>query len=83
MRHIPDLRKNFLSLGALEAQECKFTGANRGVKVTKGSMIILKGERTMNLYKMIGSVNVSDSSAIMEKKDTTRLWHMHLRHMSE
>ena len=42
--HIPNLRKSLLSLGALEAQECKFLGAHRGIKVTKGSMMILKGE---------------------------------------
>jgi len=31
-------------LGALEAQGYKFSGADGGIKVTKGSMMILKGE---------------------------------------
>ena len=56
VRYVLDLRKNILSLGALEAQWCKFSGADRGVKVTKGFMIILKGERTVNLYKMSGAL---------------------------
>jgi len=46
-------------------------------------MTILKGERTTNLYKMTRSIIVGDASAATEKEDTTRLWHMHLRHMSE
>ena len=62
VRHVPDLRKNILSLGALNAQECKFSGADGGVKVTKCSMIILKIERTTNLYKIIESVIVVDTT---------------------
>ena len=46
-------------------------------------MTILKEERTTNLYKLIGSVIVGDTSAATEKAYTTRLWHMRLRHMSE
>jgi len=80
--HIPDLRKNLLSLGALEAQGCKFSGADGGIKVTKGSMIILKGERTGNLHKTIGSIIISEASATTEK-ETTRLGYMRVEHMSE
>jgi len=82
VRHILDLKKNLLSLGALNAQECKFLGADGGIKVTKGSMIILIREWTANLYKMIRSVIFCDASATTEK-DTTKLWHKSLRHMSE
>ena len=44
VRHILDLKKNLLSLGDLEARGYKFSGANGGIKVTRGSMMILKGE---------------------------------------
>jgi len=70
-------------LRALEARGYKFSGANGAIKVTKGSMTILKGERTANLYKLIGSIIIGDASAATEKKDTIRLWHMCLGHMSE
>ena len=46
-------------------------------------MTILKGERTINLYKLIGSIVIGDTSAVTEKEDTTRLWRMRLGHMSE
>ena len=51
VRHVPDLKKNLLSLGALEARGYKFFSADGGIKVTRGSMIIFKGERMTNLYK--------------------------------
>ena len=82
VRHIPDLKKNLLSFGALKAQRCMFSSADRGIKVTKGSMTILKGERSTNLYKMIESIIVGDASAATEKEDTIRLWHICLGHMS-
>ena len=83
VRHVPDLKKNLLSLGALEVRGYKFSGTDGATKVTKGSMMILKGERTTNLYKLIGSFIIGDTSATNEKEDTTRLWHMRLGHMSE
>ena len=42
VHHALDLRKNLLSLGDLEAQRCKFSGADGGIEVTKGYMIIFK-----------------------------------------
>ena len=73
VRHVSDLKKNLLSLGALEARGYKFSSVDGGIKVTKGSMMILKGERTVNLYKLIGSIIVGDTSVVTEKKDTTKL----------
>jgi len=80
VQHVPDL-KNLLLLGALKARGYKFSGADGVIKITKGSMTILKGEQTTNLYKLTGNIIISDASAATE--DTTRLWHMCLRHMSE
>ena len=44
VRHVSDLKKNLLSLGALKARGYKLSGADGEIKVTKGPMIILKGE---------------------------------------
>ena len=82
MRHIPDLRKTLLLLGALKVQGYKFSGTNGVLKVIKGSMMVLKAEHTTNLYNVIISVVIGDASVATEK-DITRLWHMRLGHMSE
>jgi len=81
VRQVLDPRKNLLSLGALEAQGYKFSGADGVLKVTKGFMMVLKEERTMNLYKVITSVMIGD--AFVATKDTSRLWYIRLEHMSE
>jgi len=45
--------------------------------------MISKGEWTTNLYKLTRSMIVGDASTAMEKKDTTRFWHMRFEHMSK
>ena len=82
VRHILDLKKNLLSLGVLKARGYKFSGADRGIKVIRGSMTILKGKRTSNLYMLTVSIIIGDALAAIEKEDI-RLWHMRLGHMSE
>ena len=42
--------KNFISVGALDAQGLEFTGRDGVLKVVKGSMVVLKGVRRNNLY---------------------------------
>jgi len=83
VRHVPDLRKKFLLWGALEAQWYKFSGTNEVLKVTKGSMTILKAERTVNLHKVIESVVIGDAFVATKKENIVRIWHMRFGHMSE
>ena len=44
VRHVPVMRKNLFSLGALKAQGYKISGMDGVLKVTKGSMMVLKVE---------------------------------------
>jgi len=53
--HIRPEEKSSL-VGALEAQRYKFSGTDGALKITKGSMMVLKSERTANLYNVIGSL---------------------------
>ena len=71
VRHIPNLKKNLLSLRALEARWHKFSGADSRIKVIKGSMAILEGKQTSNLYKLIKSI-INGDAAVIEKEDTKR-----------
>jgi len=67
----------------LEALGYKFSGADGCIKVTKGSMMILKGERATNLCKLKEDIIFGDASSVTEKEDTTKLWHMRLGYVSE
>jgi len=64
MRYVSDLRKNLLSFRVLEGQEYKSSSTDGALKISKGSMTVLKTERTINLYKVIGSVVIGDASII-------------------
>jgi len=73
-------KEEFSLVRSFGARGYKFSGADGGIKVIKGSIMILKGEQTTNLYKLIGSIIVGDATTAIEKEDTSRLWHMHLEH---
>ncbi|KAK2970265.1 hypothetical protein RJ640_000824 [Escallonia rubra] len=58
VRHVPELRKNLISLGTLDSNDYRYRA---GSTVT--------------------GTSAASSSDI--DSDTTKLWHMRLRHMSE
>ena len=86
VRHILDLKKNLISLGTLDSQGCKYCTEGGVLRVCKGSLIVIKGKLVNGLYLLQGSTIVGVavvSSSLDHDLDTTRLWHMHLRHTSE
>jgi hypothetical protein len=86
VRHIPDLKKNLISLGTLDSLGYNYTGEGGVIRVSKGSLVIMKGNKDDGLYFLQGST-VTGSAAVSSSddpdSDTTRLWHMRLGHMSE
>jgi len=50
VRHVPDLKRNLISLGTLESKGCKYSAEGEVLKVSKGSRILLKGLRHGSLY---------------------------------
>ena len=84
VRHVPELRKSLVSLGSLDASGCTFTGANGILKVKKGALVVMKGEKTGSLYKLIGKTVTGDVAVSSSSDDdATLLWHARLGHMSE
>jgi hypothetical protein len=81
VRHDPDLRKNLISIGTLASEGCISIFGYKVWKVTKGSLVITKGEKVGTLYLRTSNTDSSISLASMGV-DTT-LWHHRLGHMSE
>ncbi|KAL8140268.1 hypothetical protein V2J09_006289 [Rumex salicifolius] len=80
VRHVPDLRKNLISLGVLESKGCKLIGENEVLKVVNGSLMVMS--------HLVGSIAIGYVAVgIVGSKrnpiEYTRLWHMRLGHMSE
>src|SRR3954464_2497412 len=76
VRHVTEVSRNLLSLGALEARGCRFASANGTLKVRKGSRMVLKGERIANLYQVKGSVVVGDALPVTKKVDGGKVTSM-------
>lgn len=94
VRFMPGIARNLISLGTLEQKGCEFRGSGGVVKIVKGCVVIMKGERKGNdtLYILKGSaVKVEACSATASnqvsseeaKMAATRLWHSRLGHVGQ
>jgi hypothetical protein len=81
VRHVPDLRKNLISTGQLVSEGCISIFTDKVWKVTKGSLVIAKGDNVGTLYLFIG--NTDSSISLDSTRVDTTLWHHRLGHMSE
>ncbi|KAG6415529.1 hypothetical protein SASPL_122941 [Salvia splendens] len=87
VRYVPQLKKNLISLGALESKGLVVMMRDGILKATSGALVMLKGVRKNNLYyyqgsTIVGTVATATSS---NKKDAeaTKLWHLRLGHAGE
>ena len=86
VRHILDLRKNLISLGVLEDLGYSYTSKGEIMKITKGALMVMKGQKVSTLYRLIGNtvvVRVAVTTLIESSTDDTKLWHMRLGHIGE
>ena len=84
MRYVPQLKRNIISVGALKTFGLGVSIKDGVLKMTKGSMVVLKGIRQNNLYYLksstvTGHVTTSTDTDV----DSTRLWHMRLGQTGE
>ena len=84
VRHVPDLKKNLISLGTLDSQGCKFSGEGGVLKISKGALVLMKACKSGSLYILQGST-ITGAAAVSTSSDVdiTKLWHMRLGHMGE
>eukprot|EP01018_Ginkgo_biloba_P027656 Gb_41806 [translate_table: standard] len=84
VRHVPELKKNLISLGVLDSAGYKCTCQGGVMKVSKGILVVMKAKKIRNLYQLEGSTEINEAAVVSEEANqTTRLWHQHLGHMSE
>ena len=81
MRHVPDLCLNLTFKIALDKEGFQIYFGSGRWKITKGTMVVARGEVCYTLYKTQGKIcknglNVAADSLLS-------LWHKRLGHMSE
>ena len=80
VRHIPDLRKNLISVGQLATEGYVTTFNGNSWKVSRGAMTVARGQKSGTLYM---TANTCGSIAVADSKDDPNLWHQRLGHMSD
>ena len=84
VRHVPDLRKNLISLGTLDCNGFSYKSTSGVMKVSKGVMTVMKGQKLAgNIYKLLGTTIVGGVATVKSESNSTILWHMQLGHMGE
>ncbi|KAH9718140.1 hypothetical protein KPL71_022099 [Citrus sinensis] len=73
VRFVPALKKNRISVGALEDKGYKVTIEDGIMKFTHGAMVILQGAQRHNLYYLKGGTT-NEANVVEAHSDTTNLW---------
>ncbi|KAL6340105.1 hypothetical protein AAG906_038940 [Vitis piasezkii] len=80
VRHIPDLRRNLISVGQLDDEGHAILFVGGTWKVTKGARVLACGKKTGTLYM---TSCPRDTIVVVDASTDTSLWHHRLGHMSE
>ena len=80
VRHIPDLRRNLISVRQLDDEGHAILFVGGTWKVTKGVRVLDREKKTGTLYMTSSPRN---TIAVADASTNTSLWHCRLCHMSE
>jgi len=69
VRYVPQLKRNLISVGVLKALGLKVSVRDGVLKMTRGSMVILKGIRRNNLYYLKGSTVIEQVTTSINSDD--------------
>ena len=78
VRHVPEVKKNLISLGTLDSNGYYYKSENGLIKVSKGTMVVMKGQKGEgNIYKLLDNTIIGGAAVVTEsEQDDTLLWHM-------
>jgi hypothetical protein len=86
--YILDMNRNLISLSTLDVKGFKYQGGDKLIKVSRGSLIVMKGDlNTSNCLYFLRGTTLSGNANVAYSKvydsDATNLWHLRLGHMSK
>ncbi len=76
MRHVPNLKKNLISIGQLASDGYVTTFIGDKWKISKGAMTIARGTKNGTLYTTTDGCGLA---AVAEGKEDPNLWHQRFR----
>jgi len=69
VRYVPQMKKNIFLVGDVESKGLKVILENGSLKVTKGSIVMMKGVMDRNLYYLKDSTVISALTASVDSDD--------------
>lgn len=84
-RYIPRLTKNLTSLDSLHANGFihKSKSDRETIKINNSAITMIKGKKTMNIYRLLDSTIVGGAHSVESSDDITKFWHLRLGHLGE
>ncbi|KAF2318236.1 hypothetical protein GH714_003444 [Hevea brasiliensis] len=82
VKNAPNVHLKFISAGRLDDKGYLNIMGESKWKLTKGSLVIVRGNMYSNLYFMQASIS-NGTINVVENASTCELWHRRLSHMSE
>ena len=73
VRHVPELKRNLISIGILDQIGCVIKAEKEILKVVKGSIVIMKGTKLNGLYVLKGQTTVGEANVTENSEDKARL----------
>ncbi|GFZ19216.1 hypothetical protein Acr_27g0009550 [Actinidia rufa] len=67
--HVPNIRKNLISIGMLDSKGCSFEASGGILRVFKGNKEMLWGKKTRGLYRLEGNVQTGGATVRHESND--------------
>ena len=65
VRHIPDIKKNLISLGTLDLKGYSYKSENEIMKVSKSAMVMITSQKiSSNVYKLLANTILGRVAAI-------------------
>ena len=96
MLHIPNLERNLIFVGKMDVAGVNTGCGDGGYKIVQGSMVLLRGARYGNLYKLLGSTIIDECNSFVVPEEggkdditmtalggKTMLWHQLLGDIRE
>ena len=84
VRHVLYLKKNLISLRVLEDLGYSYSSKGGIMKITKGTLMVMKGQKVSTLYRLIRNTIVERvvvTTLVESSTDDIKLWHMRLGHI--
>lgn len=83
-RHIPELKKNIISLSALDSTECRYISKCRVLKIVQCALVIMRVIKYSSLHQLLVEIvtnfNAETSNTFVRRSE---LWHICLGHIGE